>query len=225
MADMKDLGKAFSFPFKDSGWVPKFLIAALFMILSLFLVGIFILAGYLIQVTQRVMRKEEHPLPEWNDIGVKLIIGFKYCVVYVLYLLPIFILMIPVFVLAIIGELASNSDVVGVIVSVYIFGFILLTVPYSLALALMLPIISYRFAARERISDAVDIGTILRLFRQHWQNTLVVALIGIGIESFAFVGIFFFFIGVLFTLFYTYLVSAHLHGQLYLELPAEEVTS
>ncbi len=222
---MKDLGKAFSFPFKDPGWVPKFLIAALFMILSLFLVGIFILAGYLIQVTQRVMRREEHPLPEWNDIGVKLIIGFKYCVVYVLYLMPIFILMIPVFVLAIIGELANSSDVVGVIVSVYIFGFILLTVPYSLALALMLPIISYRFAARERISDALDIGTILRLFRQHWQNTLVVALIGIGIESFAFVGIFFFFIGVLFTLFYTYLVSAHLHGQLYLELPAEEVTS
>ncbi len=222
---MKDLGKAFSFPFKDPGWVPKFLIAALFMILSLFLVGIFIIAGYLIQVTQRVMRREEHPLPEWNDIGVKLILGFKYCVVYVLYLLPIFILIIPVFVLAIIGELANSSDAVGVIVSVYIFGFILLTVPYSLALALMLPIISYRFAARDRISDALDIGTILRLFRRQWQNTLVVALIGIGIESFAFVGVFFFVIGVLFTLFYTYLVSAHLHGQLYLELPAEEVTS
>ena len=102
------------------------------------------------------------------------------------------------------------------------FGFTLIVIPYSLAFALLIPIISYRFAERERISDALDIGTILRLFKRNWQNTIVVALIVVGIESFAFVGIIFFLVGVLFTMFYTYLVSAHMHGQLYLEQAAEE---
>ena len=222
---MKDLGKAFSFPFKDPSWFSKFLIAALFMILSIFLIGIFILAGYLIQVTQRVMRREANPLPEWNDIGIKLVTGFKYCVVYLLYMLPIILLMIPVIILAIVSELAHDSDLVGVMATVYMFGFTLIVIPYSLAFALLIPIISYRFALRERISDAMDIGTVFRLFKQHWQSTLVVALIATGIQSFAFVGIIFIFVGVLFTLFYTYLVSAHMHGQLYLEQTTEEVTA
>jgi len=218
---MKDIGKAFSLPFKDPSWPSKFIIAGLFMLLCLLGIGIPVIVGYLIQVTQRVMRREEPALPEWSDIGVKFVLGFKYCVVYFIYLIPVFLLVIPVIGLAVATNTTDAPEMVGVLSIVYVFGFTLLVIPYSLLLTAIFPIIAYRFALGEKISDAIDIGKIFRDFRVNWQNTVVVALISIGIESFAFLGLLFFLIGVFFTVFYVYLVSAAMHGTLYLELPQE----
>lgn len=218
---MKDIGKAFSLPFKDPSWASKFVIAALFMLLCLLGVGIPVIVGYLIQVTQRVIRREEPPLPEWSDIGVKFVLGFKYCVVYLIYLIPVFLLVIPVIGLAVATSATDAPEMVGVLSIIYIFGFTLLVIPYSLLLTAIFPIVAYRFALREKISDAIDLGKIFKDFRVNWQNTAVVALIAIGIQSFAFIGILFFLIGVFFTVFYVYLVSAAMHGILYLELPPE----
>jgi hypothetical protein len=218
---MKDIGKAFSLPFKDPSWASKFIIAVLFMLLCLVGIGIPVIVGYLIQVTQRVIRREEPALPEWSDIGVKFVLGFKYCVVYFIYLIPVFLLVIPVIGLAVATSTADAPEMVGVLSIIYIFGFTLLVIPYSLLLTAIFPIVAYRFALREKISDAIDLGVIFRDFRVNWQNTAVVALIAIGIQSFAFIGILFFLIGVFFTVFYVYLVSAAMHGILYLELPPE----
>ncbi|MEW6510607.1 MAG: DUF4013 domain-containing protein [Bacteroidota bacterium] len=218
---MKDLGKAFSSPFKDPAWIAKFLIAGIFIVLCLIGIGIPIIVGYLIQVTQRVMRREERPLPDWKDVGIKFVIGFKYCLVYIVYLLPVFVLLIPIIGLAVASELSDAPDVVGIFATVYLFAFTLLIIPYSLMLTALTPIIAYRFAERERIGDALDVGKVLRDFRRNWQNTLVVALIAVGIESFASIGIVVFIIGIVFSIFYAYLVSAYMHGLLYLELPAE----
>ena len=218
---MKDIGRAFSLPFKDPSWASKFVIAALFMLLCLLGIGIPVIVGYLIQVTQRVIRHEEPALPEWSDIGVKFVLGFKYCVVYLIYLIPVFLLVIPVIGLAVATSATDAPDMVGVLSIIYIFGFTLLVIPYSLLLTAIFPIVAYRFALREKISDAIDLGKIFKDFRINWQNTAVVALIAIGIQSFAFIGILFFLIGVFFTVFYVYLVSAALHGLLYLDLPQE----
>jgi hypothetical protein len=218
---MKDIGKAFSLPFKDPSWASKFIIAGLFMLLCLLGIGIPVIVGYLIQVTQRVIRHEEPALPEWSDIGVKFVLGFKYCVVYLIYLIPVFLLVIPVIGLAVATSATDAPEMVGVLSIIYIFGFTLLVIPYSLLLTAIFPIVAYRFALREKISDAIDLARIFKDFRLNWQNTAVVALIAIGIQSFAFIGILFFLIGVFFTVFYVYLVSAAMHGLLYLDLPQE----
>jgi hypothetical protein len=218
---MKDIGKAFILPFKDPSWPSKFVIAALFMLLCLLGIGIPVIVGYLIQVTQRVIRREEPALPEWKDIGIKFVLGFKYCVVYLVYLIPVFLLVIPVIGLAVATNTTDAPEMVGLLSIIYVFGFTLLVIPYGLLLTALFPIITYRFALREKISDAIDLGRIFRDFRGNWQNTVVVALIAVGIESFAFIGLLFFLIGVFFTLFYVYLVSAVMHGILYLELPPD----
>jgi hypothetical protein len=139
--------------------------------------------------------------------------------VYLVYLIPVFILIIPVIALAIVSDMADAQDMVAVFSVVYMFAFTLLIIPYSLILTAVGPIIAYRYARREKMSDAWDIAQVFRDFKSNWQNTLVVALIVVGIESFAAVGVVFFFIGIFFTIFYAYLVSAYLHGLLYLELP------
>jgi hypothetical protein len=222
---MKDLGKAFSFPFKDPDWVVKLLVGVVFMLLSIFLVGIFILVGYFIQLTQRVMRQEPRPLPEWGDIGGKLVLGFKFCVVYFIYLLPIFLLMIPIIILPLLAEISGDDDMIALVTIVYSFAYTLVVIPYSLALTVLIPIIIYRFAERERIGDALDLATIIREFKHNWQNTVIVALIAMAMQSFAGVGMIVFFVGIFFTVMYAYLVSAYLTGALYLERKTEVVKS
>jgi hypothetical protein len=221
---MKNLGKAFSFFFKDPSWVTKTLIAAGFMILSLVGLGIPVLAGYHVQIAQRVMRREEHPLPPWTDVGVQFIVGLKYCIIYLIYLLPILLLFIPVVGLVIAGAVVDDPGVLGAISTLYLFAVMFFVVLYSLALSVAAPIILYRFAKQERISDALDIGGVFRDFKRNWQNALVVALLSVGVHSFAFIGIFFFLIGVFLTIFYAYGVTAYLAGLLYLERPSPEAT-
>jgi hypothetical protein len=218
---MKDLGKAFTFPFKDPNWIVKFLIGAVFALLSIFLVGVFFLVGYFIQVTQRVMSRDPQPLPDWSNIGTKFVLGFKFCVVYFIYLLPIFVLALPMIVLGIAGEVSGEDDLVALITLVYSFAYTLIVIPYGLALTVLIPIIIYRFAERARISDALDLTAIVREFKLNWQNTVIVALIAMGVQSFAGVGMALFIVGVFFTTMYAYLVSAYLTGALYLERKAE----
>jgi hypothetical protein len=213
---MKDLGKAFSFIFEDPSWVLKVVIAALFMLLSIVGLGIFVLLGYFIELTQRVIRREQYPLPEWKDVGVKFVLGFKYFVLLFMYALPVIFLAIPLMVLTAVTAISGPSETLGPIVAVYTIGFILLLIPYILFYMLLTPIITYRFALRERISDGLDIGSIMADFGRNWQNTLVVALITVGLETFAGIGILAFFIGVLFTMFYAYAVAGYMYGKLYL---------
>lgn len=224
---MTDLGKAFGFMFKDREWFVKFLVAAVFMVLSVLIVGIFIVAGYLIQVTQRVMRREEEPLPPWTDIGAKLVLGFKFCVVYLVYSLPIIFVYIPYIIITVFSALQGSGELAGVFAGMQVVSFGLLflfVIPYSLLLAAFLPVIVFRFARRETIGDALDIKEVFRDFKGNWQNTLIVALISIGIQYFAGVGIILLIVGVLFTVFYAYLVSAYLYGLLGREISGEGTT-
>jgi len=214
---MKDLGKSFSFAFKDPDWVPKFLIAALFMILAIVGIGIFVIAGYMVIVTRRAMKGEDRGLPDWRDLGVMFVLGFKYCIVYLLYLLPMFILFIPLVALSAITRAAGEAGIVESLAVIYSFGMILLVMPYSIAFTVIVPIINYRFAERGRIADALDISAVVRDFKANWQNTLVVALIAVGIQSLAGIGLVLLIVGVIFTIFYSYLVSAHMCGVLYRE--------
>ena len=219
---MDDIGRAFAFPFKDPQWFVKFLIGCLMCMLAVLGIGLFILAGYFIQITQRAMRNEERALPDWGGIGQKLVLGIKIVIVYLVYLLPVILLMIPLFPLAILTDRPEAVDIVGLFSLVYFFGFVLIIVPYSIALTIASPIINYRFALNESIGDALDIGAIVKDFGKNWQNVLVVVLITIGIQSFAWIGVVLFIIGVLFTVLYSYMVPAYLSGMLYRDIVRKE---
>ena len=211
---MKDLGSAFSFPFKDPQWVSKLALGMVFVFLSLFVVGALFLIGYLVETTERVMRQQRPLLPAWDRLGAKFVLGLKFVLVIVVYLIPLFLLSLPVLALTIAGGFSENPDVYGAFSVVYSFGMTLLLVPYSLALSVLLPIIIYRFANRERIGDAVDIAAVVRDFRHNWQNTVLVALIAVVVQSLAGIGIVFMVVGALFTVLYACLISAYLVGAL-----------
>lgn len=218
---MKELGKAFSFCFDDPHWLRKMLIAALVMLLCLVGFGIPILMGYFVRITQSVMRRDGQPLPEWHGIGGMFVTGLKLCITYLVYLLPAALLALPLAGMTLFGTVADEPDIVLIIMTIYLFGFTVLLIPYSLAISIFSPIIVFRFAERESIGDAVDVVRVVRLFRENWQNALVVALIALGIQSVAPLGILVFGVGLIFTIFYTYAVSSYLSGLLFHESQAK----
>jgi len=211
---MKDIGKAFSFMFEDPSWVKKVVIAALFMLLSVVGLGIFVLLGYFVELTQRVIRREQYALPEWKDVGVKFVLGFKYFILLGVYALPMILLAIPLMVLTAVTAISGVSETLSAFLALYTIGFVLLLIPYILLYVLVTPIITYRFALRERISDGLDVGGIMNEFGRNWQNTLVVALISVGLETFAGIGILVFIVGIFFTMFYAYAVAGYMYGEL-----------
>lgn len=213
---MKDIGSAFSALFNDPRWVRKTIGGGLVVLLCLVGLGFFVLAGYYIELTRRVMRREQYPIPEWQDLGVKFITGFKYFVVLFVYFLPALLLGLPLAVLMFVTAVFAPGGPLAILASIYLFGYALLMVPYSVLLMLLAPIIAFRFADRERIADALNVAEVFRAFGQNWESTLVVALLAAGVQSLAGLGIFAVLIGIVFSIFYAYLVTAYLHGLLYL---------
>ena len=189
---MDDLGRAFGFPFRDPNWVGKFLLAMLFMLLALIGLGIPVLAGYFVQTTRRSMYNQEPLLPDWTDIGIMFITGFKFCVVYFLYLLPALLLVIPAVLVSLIAGIGDLPEGAAAITAIYVFGMLLIYVPYLLAFLALFPVITYRFAMNERISEALDIGAVLRDFRIVWPSATVTALLLVILKSLSWLGIFLF---------------------------------
>ena len=211
---MKNIGEAFTFPFKDPDWVPKILLGAFFSLLSIILIGIPVIYGYYIELLQRVRNGEQNPLPEWKDVGIKFITGLKYLVTLLIYFLPMVILFVPVLFVIFISAWNGSplqEAMSGAAMMVFLF---LVAIPYSLFITLLTPIISIQFARNEWISDGLNIGGVFKYFKMFWQDTLIVVLISIGIESLASIGLIFFLVGIFVTSFYAAIVKFHLYGQI-----------
>ncbi len=211
---MNNFGEAFTFPFKDPNWLSKFMIGGIFIFLSFFLIGIPVLYGYCVEIQQRVRRGEQYPLPEWKDVGVKFILGFKYLVTLLIYYIPVFLVVIPIVLLLVVQNLdipetpkIFNGMGYEVTLVVFLMG-------YSLLISFLSPIISVKFAEHEKIREGLDVGDIIQLFSKHWQDAWIAILLGMAVGIFAVIGLLFFIVGIFFTTFYALVVRYHLFGQI-----------
>ncbi len=211
---MKDIGEAFSFPFRDPDWLAKMVIGTIFAAFCVLLIGFPVVCGYYVELIQRMRRHEQYPLPEWKDVGVKFIVGFKYIVVLIIYYLPTAVILVPAFFLLVIANLHIGGFPGMVAGTGFAMIIILLVLPYSLFIAAMKPIIATRYSERESMGNALDVGEVLRLFRAHWRDACLAMLLAIGVQLLATVGIIFFLVGIFATSFYGYLVTSHLYGQI-----------
>ncbi len=217
---MEGLDRAFTFPFHQKEWGLKVFIGSLFVLLCPVGLGIPVVAGYTIRVCQRFMKNDAELLPEWSDVGVLFITGVKYIVVSFLYQLPVLLLTIPLLFFAVLGAALETSGSAAMMFGVSLAAFLLFTIPYELIYALLSPVITYRFALNERISDGLAIATVFGEFRRQWGNVALSAFLIVVIGIFSLLGIIVFFFGILATIFYSYLVSAALSGMLYRALHA-----
>ena len=209
---MKNLDEAFTFVFKDPNWLTKLLIGGVFTFLSILFIGVPVILGYGIELLQRVRRGEKYPLPEWKDVGVKFILGFKYFITLFVYYLPIMIVMIPVIIFLVIASLNGierplESTPVGVLA-------FLLVMPYVIVIMLITPFIAVEFASHERIRDGLNVARVFNFCKRFWEEAAVVAAISIGLSLTAYLGIIFFIFGIFLTSFFVLCIQFHLYGQI-----------
>jgi len=211
-----DFGKAFTFVFDDPDWLKKVAINALIGLIPL--IGQIYLLGWGLEVARRIATRSGIPLPD-VDFGTYLGHGFKAFVVALVYTVPIFVITIPIVVVAAVAENAGvDRDVANVILLVINLGGGLLILLYSLVMGLLLPAAMTRAVVFGSIRDGLQFGKVFGLVRAApvaYLLTLVGTLLAGMLASL--VGSLACGVGIIFTLAYQQLVTGHFYGQAYLE--------
>jgi hypothetical protein len=222
-----DFGKAFTFMFDDPNWVRKLGIGTLVGVLGIVLMPILIgfvplimVLGYSLDALRNVADGRQYPMPDWNDWGGFLVRGLKLTIAFVVWSLPIFIIMIPLFIgTTLTGNQNGSGTAFGVLL---ITCSSCLTFLWGLFLLLISPAIYIRLAVTGRLGATFEVGRLWALTRDNLGNVilalilvfvagLIAAIIGSLGMLLLCVG---FLVTVPFATLWQYLVQAHLFGQI-----------
>jgi hypothetical protein len=216
-----DIGKSFGYVFEDDEWITKVLIAAAilglgilfsWMLLIPLIIALFLLGGYGVEITRRVIRGDTEVLPKWDNWGELLVDGLKAWIIQLVYALPIIILgiclSIPV------GILAKEAQEVSSLLSVCLSCVYFL---WGIAMGLLLPAAIAMFVAEGEVSAAFRFGDVFSLVSGNLTTYLLVLVIGWVASFIGGLGLLVCGVGFLLTAPYAGWITAHIRGQAYLE--------
>ena len=210
-----DFLKPLTFVFDDPRWMPKILIGGLFIIASVFLVGVFFIYGYLARLARNVIAGLPNPLPEWDDLGGYFSEGVKLFCVGLVYAIPLIIVAAVVFIpAAIMGSNADNETIRSLggmsMACVWCLFF-----PLTLAFAVWMPAALLMVVVSGDFKAGFDFRRIINFIRANVGNYLLSIILAL-IASFASqLGFLLLCIGVIFTAFWARVVAAYAFGQTY----------
>ena len=207
-----DFGKPFTFVFDDPRWLQKILIGGLFYLASFLVVGWIFILGYAARVVRNVIADVKLPLPEWEDLGGFFNEGLRLFGVSVIYSLPILFIVAIMIPASILGEtdnaaLQAVGGMVGCMACLF--------VPLILLTMLFLPAALLFAAVEQRFSAAFEIGRIWPFVRNNIGNYLLAIVIHIIAQNLGGFGVALLCIGVIFTGFWSFLLTAHAFAQVY----------
>jgi len=205
-----DFGKAFSFVFEDEDWLKKIAVGGLFSLIPV--IGIFVVLGWGVEITKRVINGDPEVLPDWSDFGGCLTRGFMVFFVAFIYLLPVILLQVCSS-LPYLYEAADETLLTIFTIVTVCFG--CLTTIYSIGAYLLLPAAIARYAAKGEVSAAFKLGEVFKMVKNNIGTYAMVLLGGIVASLVASLGVIACGIGVLFTSVYSFAINGHLWGQAY----------
>jgi len=190
---MIDYSKSFSFMFEDKDWAGKIFLGAVFNLLSLILIGIPFVLGYLLELAKNTSQGKELPLPQWDKLGDKFIRGLVFMVIIIIYSIPA----------AILYRLPCSGKCLGPL--------------YSLALLFVLPWITLRYASSGKFEDVFRFKEMFQFVQSNINSLIIVVLLSIALGILALFGILALVVGIFFTAFWADLAIYYLYGKLYSE--------
>jgi hypothetical protein len=212
-----EFGLAFSYPFQDQDWLKKIGIAGLLLIIPI--VGWLAVAGWTIEVTRRVIRRDAPLLlPEWNDFGKYIIDGLYLFLIGIVYSIPSIIFSgITSGVSAFVQSQGNGGgdSTMTMIVTVVSICFGCLNFLYSVFIGLVMPAAFANFAVKGSIGAGFAFGEVFNMVKSAIGAYVIVLLGSIVASIIGSLGIIACIIGVVFTMAYSGLIQAHLWGQAY----------
>ena len=227
-----DIQKAFTFQIEDEKWTNKVLVGA--VISAVPILGM-AASGYGLDVIKNVIEDESRPLPTWDDLGNQFVRGLMYTIGVLVYFLPLFIVACLFAVVggglgAALGDSQSAQDSLGALLSGAGLLFGCLGLLYTLAVLVILPAATVRFALSNKLGDMFKFSALLDDVRRNVSGYLTVILvvivagIALGAVTSLITGALFFIpicgwlVGWLISAgasFYFQLAASHLWGQFY----------
>lgn len=222
-----DVGKSFTFMFEDPNWIAKLAIGGGIILLGVLfswlvipaIAATAIVVGYALIVTRNVYDGNPTPLPEWSNIGDMFVKGITALVGVLIWSIPLIVLSCCIWLVAAATGGAGTTTDTGSAQSMSALGGLLVSclsclvaiVGILIALFVYAPLTN--FALTNQISTFWDFQGNWRFIQNNMGNYLIAFLLALVANFIAGFGIIACFIGVFFTTFWGYLVSAHLFGQ------------
>lgn len=215
-----DFVKPFSFVFDDPRWVNKILLGGLFYLAGFLLVGWFFILGYVAQLMRNVILGQPRPLPEWDNLGDYFGEGALLFAVGFVWMLPIFALVGIIIVPAIVsGALDAHHTAAAQAASFMTAGvtavFSCLMVPLGLAITVFLPASFLFVVVERRFGAAFEFARIWAFIRNNLANYLLAVVVYLIARFLAGFGIALCCIGVVFTGFWSFLITGYAFAQTY----------
>lgn len=209
-----DFAKPFTYVFDDPRWMQKILIGGLFYLAGFLIIGWFFILGYMARTARNVIAEQPNPLPEWDDLGEFFNDGARMIAVVLLYILPIVALVVAFVIPAAIMTDVDNEGLqaVGGMMTGCVWC---LMVPLSLAMMLFMPASLLFTAVERRVGAAFEFGRIWPFIRNNIGNYLLAVVVYLVARFLGGFGIFLLCVGVIFTAFWSLLITTHAFSQVY----------
>jgi hypothetical protein len=214
-----DIGSSFSYMFQDEDWIKKILIGGVVGIIP---IVNFAAIGYMIQIIRNVRDGQALPLPEWDEFGKYFVDGLWIFLIFLVWSIPIILVAclqgIGTAVLAEASEDAANAF--GVISACFSCVIVL----WALVIAVASPAILVRYTEIGEFMAGFQFSELLNIIRANVGNYIIAILLIWVAGLIASFGVILCVIGVIFTQFWSYLVTGNLLGQLAAQEQSTELT-
>ena len=207
-----EIGSAFSYMFQDENWIKKILIGG---IVALIPIVNFAALGYLVQVIRNVRDGQALPLPEWDQFGAYFKSGLMLALIYLVYLIPVFIVSCLQSVIPMAMEgLGSQGEDITAALGIVTACLSCVSGLWGLLVGILFPAILVRYAEVGTFGCGFQFGDIIAIIKANIGSYIIVLLLTwVAQGIIAPLGLILCVVGVIFTMFWAYLVTGNLVGQ------------
>lgn len=184
-----DIIKAYTFIIDEENWITKILIGAVVVFFAFLIVPIFLLFGYQVAVARNVKDGNKELMPSWGeDLGKMFIDGVIVWVAYLLYALPLILLVICTSLLILPAAFAADTfdpfaaATAALAGSAALFCIGLL---YAIFLIVVLPAVVIQYVRTDEFGPMFQVREVLGVARDNFVDILIAVVSGI-VASFVF---------------------------------------